>query len=488
MSPWNNYCLLVLLTLLTSVWSVHWVFYKVLRIAREKRLLDAPDARKLQKEPIPVLGGIAVFFGFIVGTVAGFCYLSLQDSFSVVPMAALLGVLIVLLYTGAMDDIVGLRPSVRMFIEILSVLAIIWTTGGSIDSLHGLWGVESIPSWGAVALTVFAGVGVINAVNMVDGVNGLSSGLCIVCSSIFCYYFCLLGDWANVVLASSLAASLIPFLAHNVFGKRSKMFIGDAGTMVMGMLMVWFSISVLRSDTAIPAEGIGRVAFNLAILSVPVFDTVRVMTMRIFHGRSPFSADKTHLHHAFILAGFSHSMTSVSVILIDLIIVTLWFMSWQMGASVDVQCYVVIGSAVLLIWGTYAFLSYHASHHTRFMHALSHYSIETHFGRKAWWQSIQQWVDRKVELTQEERVEQEYLLRKKQQKFSNLENDELQKMEKEMVREYLRGKAEVHVKDLMKRYDMPASYAHEVITDLVNDGCVRIITYDADGNAEIVGE
>lgn len=488
MSPWTNYSLLVLLTMLSSVWSVHWVFYKVLRIAREKRLLDAPDARKLQKEPIPVLGGIAVFFGFVVGTIVGFSYLSMQDSLSLVPMVALLGVLIVLLYTGAMDDIVGLRPSIRMAIEILSVLAIIWTSGGSINTLHGLWGVVSMTPLEAVALTLLSGVGIINAVNMVDGVNGLSSGLCIVYCSIFCYYFCLLGDWANVVLASSFAASLVPFLIHNVFGKRSKMFIGDAGTMVMGMLMVWFTVAVLRSDSVAPAEGIGRIAFTLAILSVPVFDTLRVMTMRMLNHRSPFSADKTHLHHAFILAGFSHVVTSVSVIMIDLVIVALWFLSWQMGASVNGQCYVVLGSAVLLIWGTYLFLSYHTSHHTCFMHTLSHYSIETHFGRKAWWQAIQRWVDRKMELTHEEKVEQEILLRKKQQKFSNIKNDEFQMMEKDMVRDYLRGKAEVHVKDLVKRYDMPISYAREIVSEFVNEGCIRVITYDGEGNAEIVGE
>ena len=161
-----------------ALYAVHWIYFRILYIAKHKNFVDNPDARKLQQEPIPVMGGIAVFFGVAMGLLIGYFIGGVVGVEFRTLMMPVLAAMVLMLYIGAIDDIMGLTPKVRFVIEIVTVLGLIFTSGGCIDTLHGVWGIESFSWWIAVPLTVFAGVGIINAVNMIDGVNGLSSSLC----------------------------------------------------------------------------------------------------------------------------------------------------------------------------------------------------------------------------------------------------------------------------------------------------------------------
>lgn len=381
-----------------SLLAVRWVYFKILKIAKEKNLVDNPDARKLQKVPVPVVGGLAVFFGLLFGLLCGITMMNLFAGdigmFSgIVSLNRLLPIVLgmsIMLYVGCMDDIMGLSPKARFLIEILVILGLIYSSGISVDSLHGLWGIDDIPSVVAVPLTIFAGVGIINAINMVDGVNGLSSGLCITCSMLFGLQFFCIGDYVNAVLAFSVVSSLFRFFVHNVFGNQSRMFIGDAGTMVMGVLMTWFVMCSMHD------AGRGMIldyaycptAMVVAILSVPVADTLRVMTMRVFHGKSPFSPDKTHLHHAFVGIGVSHSITALSEILIDVTVVAIWYLSVRLGAPLHCQLYTVVLVAAILVWGTYAFLVHEQKSNSRIARWLRGFSPKTHLGSTEWWQRL----------------------------------------------------------------------------------------------------
>ena len=384
---------------LSALIAVRWVYFKVLKLAKEKNLVDNPDARKLQKKPVPVVGGIAVFFGFVMGVLVGYTMLSVFG-FNDVPFISLRILVVILsmsvmLYSGALDDIVGLSPCSRFVIEIFTILAIVYTTGISINSLHGLWGIEQFSSWVSVPLTVFAGVGIINAINMIDGVNGLSSGLCISCCLLFGCLFVELGDVFNAILAFTMTASLLLFFVFNVFGDNSRMFIGDAGTMVMGMLMTWFVICVMSEESLATAynDNICVVAMVVAFLSVPIADTLRVMTVRMLKGKSPFSPDKTHLHHSFIAMGVSHSITSLSIILINITVVGFWRLSVFLGAPLHCQLYLVIIVAAILVWGTYVFLKHEQYSTSRKALWLRHFSIKTHFGKTEWWQRLAFFLD-----------------------------------------------------------------------------------------------
>lgn len=393
----------ILVPALSALLAVRWIYFKILKLAKEKGLVDNPDARKLQKFPVPVLGGLAVFFGVTFGMLTG-CALYYTFNEDIIGQATeftstrLIQVMLamsVMLYTGSLDDILGLSPRTRFVIEILVILGIVLSSGACMDSLHRLWGVQEFTWWVAVPLTVFAGVGIINAVNMVDGVNGLSSGLCITCSALFGVVFLYIGDIANAILAFTMVASLLPFFVHNVFGDKSRMFIGDAGTMIMGILMTWFVICIISSGgyASLIFDDVCIVAMVLAFMSVPVADTLRVMTMRVFKGKSPFSPDKTHLHHAFVAMGVSHSITALSIILINLAVVGTWYVTVKTDASLECQLYSVIIVAAILVWGSYIFLEHESRSNSRKAQWLRNFSIRTHLGRKEWWQRFTYFLD-----------------------------------------------------------------------------------------------
>ena len=382
---------------LVSAFSVAWIFRKILKLAKLKSLVDNPEARKLQKAPVPVLGGIAVFFGLVLGTL---CYTSLvPDRFGLNANLSICLASIMMLFTGAIDDMIGLTPRSRIAVEIVAMLGLIFGSGMCIDSLHGLWGIYDFSWWIAVPLTVFAGVGLINAYNMIDGVNGLSSGLCIMSSAVLGVMFWKRQDMMDCALATCFAASLIPFFMHNVFGKRSKMFIGDAGTMVMGMLVAWFCIRVLSSRNVVPVlepgkAPMGLVAMMISIASVPVADTLRVMGVRVWHGSSPFAPDRTHLHHYFIRIGISQSVTTLVEILLNVLVILIWYISYKLGAGIDQQFYITVLAAAVLVWGTYLFFRHHFIRQTGFLEKLKEESAYTHFGHRPWWLKMQRNLDK----------------------------------------------------------------------------------------------
>ena len=156
-----------------------WVHPKILKIAIMKDLVDNPDVRKLQRSPVPVIGGIAVFFGIVIGLCSS------QIMFNSPSVFMLISAMLVMLYVGTIDDILDLTPTIRFVIEILIVMWLMYINRSSINCFWGLWGVDIISNWISIPLTIFATVGIINAINLIDGVNGLSSGYCFMASSIF---------------------------------------------------------------------------------------------------------------------------------------------------------------------------------------------------------------------------------------------------------------------------------------------------------------
>lgn len=481
---------LIVLTILgtsTAVAAVNWIYFKILKIALDKKLVDIPDARKLQKRPVPVVGGLAVFFGLLSGMMvaASFNKIFSPDviCISLFPILIVMGMM---LYIGAMDDIIGLTPKSRFIIEIASVLCLVFSSGMSIDTFRGMWGIESFSWWFAVPLTVFAGVGIINAINMIDGVNGLSSGLCINCCVLFGTAFIKADDISNAVLAFTMAGALIPFFIHNVFGLKSRMFIGDAGTMVMGILMTWFLICVLSSDSKISyyeaAEGVNMIALSLAILSVPVFDTLRVMSMRIANKKSPFKPDKTHLHHAFINIGVSHFITSMIEIFIGMLVTSIWGVSIILGASLELQLYIVIVSSVIFVWGPYVLIMYHANRHTTFLHRIIGFSIRTHLGRTEWWKAISAWLDAPGDysgLT----FDAEHSINKH---IKSIGMNNYKEQDRKRILEYIKGKAEVYVSDIVGNSGVEKLRVYPIIIEEMYAGYVIAVTRDAWGAPIIV--
>lgn len=470
-----------------AIAAVRWAYFRILHLAKEKNLVDNPNARKLQKVPIPVMGGVVVFFGVAMGLLAGYTVGGAIGVEFRTLMMPVLAAMVVMLYTGALDDILGLSPRSRFLIQILTVIGLIYSSGGCIDTFHGLWGIESFSWYLAVPLTVFAGVGIINAVNLIDGVNGLSSTMCMLCCLMYGGVFMRAGDASNAVLAFSTAAALLPFMIHNVFGLRSRMFIGDAGTLVMGLLMTWFTISMLRSDSPIAyynmADGVNMIAFALAVLCVPVFDTVRVMSMRIIRRKSPFHPDKTHLHHVFVNVGVSHFITTVTEVLIMLTVVVVWLLSAVLGFSLEWQLYIVIIASVVLVWGTYVIIHYHAEHHTNFLHWLVNFSVKTHLGRTGWWKRFTAFLDRPEDV----------LVKKLEESASEAapvkeitDPYDLKEEDRKKILDFMKGRAEVMVHDIIDNSGADKMLVLSILYEEAQEERVTIIRENDKGEPEIV--
>ena len=383
----------IILPALVALLCTSWIFPYILKVAKVKNIVDNPDARKLQRVPVPVLGGLTVVFGILTGVMSFNLFGNFYDLFPIFS-----GIIIILI-VGLVDDMISLSPKIRFVIEIILVLYLIMTTGIRICDFHGLWGLDAVPAYVSVPLTVFASVGIINAVNLIDGVDGYSSGYSIVSSSLFGVMFHHLGNERMVTLSAIVAASLLPFFLHNVFGKTSKMFIGDAGTLSLGVVFSMFVTTCLCATpgTVGVPEGMGLVAFTLAVLCVPVFDTLRVMSARILRGKSPFSPDKTHLHHLFIELGYSHIGAALSIIGMNLTVVLCWYAAYRLGLSVDMQLYVVIVLGGLSTFVFYPFCKAQLRKDTALASMLKRVGEMTHVERTGFWRLARKWADRSSE-------------------------------------------------------------------------------------------
>lgn len=291
----------------------------------------------------------------------------------------------------------GYARTSRFSDGVCGALLLIFIGGYVWNVLHGLWCLDQIPQGVAIPFMLFAAVGFINAINLIDGVDGLSSDYCILTSLLFGMMFWYVEDRTMGMLAVVAAGSLIPFFFHNVFRKNSKMFIGDGGTLVMGIVMSVFMIRILRHGSmseVYDAANIGLIPFTLSVLFVLVFDTLHVMTTHILKRKSPFHPDKTHLHHMFIRLGCSHAATTLAILILNFFVVLCWWISYMAGCSIDVQLYIVLVLSILITSGLYNFMEWHIRHKTQFVRLLHRVGYRTHFNRTGIFFWLQKKMDR----------------------------------------------------------------------------------------------
>lgn len=387
---WEMFFNGILLPFLCALLMTMLVHPSIVKIAKTRDLVDNPNARKLQKHPIPVLGGIAVFWGIVVGAgMTSVFYNSFALFTCIVAMT-------VTLFVGTADDMIGIKPFMRLILELFIIAFIIKMDQTNMNDFHGLFGIGKLPVYLSLPLSAVAGCGIINAINMIDGVDGLSSGLCVMACLVFGFFFTLAHDGTMAVMCALAAGALIPFFVHNVFGIKSKMFIGDGGSTMMGMLMVIFCLHLIDNDSKVANSftNMGVVAFCLSVLSVPVFDTLRVMTGRIMKGKSPFQPDKSHLHHLFIEIGFSHIGAAVSVITLDFLNVLVWlFVYYVLEFGPTVQFIVVVLVGLFNTCGFY-FIVRRMNHEHLPYQILKKTANWSHQETWKWWLYVRNIVDR----------------------------------------------------------------------------------------------
>ena len=285
-------------------------------------LVDKPDHRKIHQNHIPLVGGLAIGFTLLLT-------LLLLARFELISSALvkLLGGSYVLLIIGAIDDKKDIRASYKLVVQLLCAV-IIAMAGYRLTSFHGILGIYDISLVAQYILSVILITGVINAFNLMDGIDGLAGGLMLIGFMILATISYYIGHEFYTMLCLIVAGSLISFLRFNVFSHKNKIFMGDAGSLFLGFLMIGIAIDLINiaSKDAIGAEVIWLLPLIIAVFIIPVADSLRVYFTRIKNGNSPFKADRSHIHHLFLELGLKHTKVTFIISMLSLSLVILAFL------------------------------------------------------------------------------------------------------------------------------------------------------------------
>ncbi len=271
------------------------------RFAAPLGLLDHPTDRKHHVGSVPLVGGLAIFLGVLAGALS---YGRFHDFATL-----LLGTSALLVLLGALDDRFNLSVRIRLLVQTIAILTVIASSGVYIHSLGHLFGHEVELGWGGIPLTLVAVIGLLNAFNMMDGIDGLAGGLALVAIAALVTFAGATPLRGTLVLMALLAVATLPYLAANLGLAGRKVFMGDAGSMVLGYLLAWTLIRLSQQ----PGSHLSPVDV-LWCVAVPVLDTFAVMYRRLRQGQSPFKPDRGHIHHILLRAGLSPRATLLVLI------------------------------------------------------------------------------------------------------------------------------------------------------------------------------
>jgi len=273
----------------------------IIRLSLVKRLYDKPDNRKQHKQRISPLGGIAIFGGMLMS------FVFFSSGLVNPKLNSLLVALFVLFITGVKDDLFPLTPYKKFLGQILAIGILVFQGDVRLESLYGLYNIGVLPYWTSVSISILFFLGIVNSFNFIDGINGLSSGLGLVVSLTYAFWFSHFGEHLFLILALSNAGAQLAFLRYNLF--NAKIFMGDSGSMILGFLNAAMTIYFLQANERfINPEllHIDALVFASAVLVIPVADTLRVIFYRVFILRvSPLHADRNHIHHLLLDIGIT---------------------------------------------------------------------------------------------------------------------------------------------------------------------------------------
>lgn len=296
----------------------------ILIISLRKRLFDVPDERKVHKRPIPRLGGVT-FFPVILFSLCVFTAVRLMTGHGpaetsttdlVCEFLFLTGGLTLLYIVGIADDLVGVRYRKKFLVQIISA-AMFPLSGLYINNFYGLFGIYLIPAEVGIPLTMLLVVFITNAINLIDGIDGLASGLSMVALLVFGVLFVHFRMWSYAMLAFVTVGVIIPFFSYNVFGSADlgrKIFMGDTGSLTLGYILSFFVIKycMYEPDMLLTMKT-SPVLVSFSVLMVPCLDVIRVVLRRARNKRPLFMPDKTHIHHKFLAMGFSPRRALVTI-------------------------------------------------------------------------------------------------------------------------------------------------------------------------------
>jgi UDP-N-acetylmuramyl pentapeptide phosphotransferase/UDP-N-acetylglucosamine-1-phosphate transferase len=332
----------LILPILTSFLIVLLSTPSFITIAKLKHLFDDPsDDRKLHTEKIPLMGGMMIFAGTL------FSFLLWLPTNEMGVIKYLVPSLLIMFFVGMKDDIIGTAPVKKLAAHLVVAFIMVLMADVRLTSLHGLFGVREIPEWAGIMLSVFTYIVVINAFNLIDGVDGLAAGIGLIAASIFGLWFYYAGDITYAVLSFALAGGLLGFLRFNF--NPAKIFMGDSGSLTIGFLFAVLAIELVEYDAQnLPKiiDNISKPILAMSIIVYPLIDTIRVFTLRAIKGVSPFTADRNHIHHRLIDLGLNHKQTVLIIYIFNLLVIGAAVYSQKFDPSYS---FIVIIACILLV-------------------------------------------------------------------------------------------------------------------------------------------
>ncbi len=289
------------------------------------------------------MGGIMIFaatlFSFLI------CYPSEDISY----IKYLIPCIIVMFFIGIKDDIIGTAAVKKLIGHLLVAFIMVLMAEIKITSLYGIFEIRELPEWASISLSIFTYVVIINAFNIIDGVDGLAGGIGCIASIAFGVWFLMLDSTIDAIIAFSLAGALFGFLRFNFY--PANIFMGDSGSLIVGLIICVLAIRMIEYDShQIPHKmiDISRPIFAMAVLVYPLLDTFRIFVYRMIKGNSPFQADSNHIHHKLIKLGLNHAQT-VLVIYFFNIAVILYAILWK---DVDANIkFLILAALVFILMG-----------------------------------------------------------------------------------------------------------------------------------------
>ena len=330
----------------------------ILDFCKRKNLYDVPSVRKVHKTYVPRLGGISFIPSMMTPFVVMLSFFAYSREQQIVVNIWSAGFLIgamILYIVGIIDDLISLNAKTKFSAQVASACLLPFA-GLYINNLYGLFGIYEIPYYIGIPLTIFIIVFIDNAINLIDGIDGLASGLSVLALIGFLAYFIHYGVFMHsyCILAAGLIGALMAFMYFNLYGKtekNTKLFMGDSGSLTLGFSLGFLAIKCAVDNTAIWPTRPEAIIVPLSLLFVPAADVVRVTIYRIWHHQPLFKADKNHIHHKLMQAGMTQHQALGSIIFLALLIdIVNYCLFAQIGGTftllVDIIIYFILNLSV----------------------------------------------------------------------------------------------------------------------------------------------
>lgn len=330
----------------------------IVKFCKKKELYDHPDQRKVHKCSVPRLGGICFIPSMLISSVimvSVFNQNVVNNEITISLWSVYFFVSLMLVYgVGLIDDIVSLRPLTKLVVQVIAA-SLLPAASLYINNMYGFLGIHEIPYWVGAPLTVLVIVFIDNAMNLIDGIDGLSAGLSLIALAGFLFCFAREGVVTYSILIAGLMGVLVSFLYFNLFGDRHKrglkIFMGDSGSLTLGFILGFLFVKFSMFNPSVMPFRKDSLMLSCTLLAIPILDVCRIVIVRMLHRKPLFGADKNHIHHKLMRAGLSQHQALATVLLLALLFIAANYivfglMYFSMIVVMDIAIWLVFHAVV----------------------------------------------------------------------------------------------------------------------------------------------